>query len=180
MRNRHPIFSPLPSFFVMKTLWTPWRIEHVLGNAQKTGGCIFEPADHTFADKKNLLLYRDTLVIVLLNRFPYSNGHLLVAPVRHVSSITDLSPQESAALMDMIKKSTTVLGKHLAPDGFNIGCNIGSIAGAGIADHLHFHIVPRWNGDHNFITVLADIRTIPEHIEATFDRLSADFLSLAQ
>ncbi len=161
----------------MKTLWTPWRIEHVLGKAAKTTGCIFEPSGHAFADKNQLLLYRDDLVIVLLNRYPYSNGHLLIAPIRHVPGITDLSPQESGALMEMIKKATALLNKHLTPDGFNIGCNIGLIAGAGIADHLHFHIVPRWNGDHNFITVLADIRTIPEHIEVTFDRLSPDFLS---
>ena len=116
--------------------------------------------------------------MVLLNRYPYCNGHLLVAPIRHIPCITELSQQESAAVMEMIKKATALLNKHLAPDGFNIGCNIGMIAGAGIADHLHFHIVPRWNGDHNFITVLADTRTIPEHIEATFDRLSPDFLSL--
>ena len=80
--------------------------------------------------------------------------------------------------MRMIQKSTTILSKRLNPDGFNIGCNIGAIAGAGVADHLHFHIVPRWHGDHNFITILADIRTIPEHIEATFDRISPDFLAL--
>jgi ATP adenylyltransferase len=162
----------------MKTLWTPWRIEHVLGNVPKTTECIFEPKGNAFADKNQLLLYRDDLVIVLLNRYPYSNGHLLIAPIRHVPDITDLSPRESDALMEMIKKATALLMKHLTPDGFNIGCNIGLIAGAGIADHLHFHIVPRWNGDHNFITVLADIRTIPEHIEITFDRLSPDFLSL--
>jgi ATP adenylyltransferase len=162
----------------MKTLWTPWRIEHVLGNVAKTIGCVFEPDGLDFADKKQLLLYRDTLVIVLLNRFPYSNGHLLVAPARHVPCITELSQQEGAAVIEMIKKAASLLTKHLSPDGFNIGCNIGPIAGAGIADHLHFHIVPRWDGDHNFITVLADIRTIPEHIEETFDRLSPDFLSL--
>ncbi|MBU1567188.1 MAG: HIT domain-containing protein [Proteobacteria bacterium] len=164
----------------MKTLWTPWRIEHVLGNAPKTTGCIFEPGGHDFADKNQLLLYRGALVIVLLNRYPYSNGHLLVAPTRHVPNITDLSQQESDAVMEMVKKATTLLDKHLTPDGFNIGCNIGQIAGAGIADHLHFHIVPRWNGDHNFITVLADTRTIAEHIEVTFDRLSPDFLSLKE
>lgn len=162
----------------MKTLWTPWRIEHVRGNGPKNNRCIFEPLDHVVPDKKQLLLYRDAMVIVLLNRYPYSNGHLLVAPIRHVPCITDLSQQESSAVMEMIKKATSLIRKHLSPDGFNIGCNIGTIAGAGIADHLHFHIVPRWNGDHNFITVLAETRTIPEHIEATFDRLAADFLSL--
>ncbi len=162
----------------MKTLWTPWRIEHVLGKAPKPSGCIFEPTGQNISDKEQLLLYRDTLVVVLLNRYPYSNGHLLVAPTRHIPCITNLSAKESTAVMDMVTTAMNLLKKHLQPDGFNIGCNIGSIAGAGLADHLHFHIVPRWNGDHNFITVLADIRTIPEHIEATFDRLSPDFLLL--
>lgn len=162
----------------MKTLWTPWRIEHVLGNAPKPNGCIFEPIGDDRHDKKQLLLYRDAMVVILLNRYPYSNGHLLIAPLRHVPCITDLLPQEIAAVMDLVQKSTYILRKHLNPDGFNIGCNIGAIAGAGISDHLHFHVVPRWSGDHNFISVIADIRTIPEHIEATFDRLLTDFLLL--
>jgi ATP adenylyltransferase len=162
----------------MKTLWTPWRIEHVLGNTPKSTNCIFEPVGHSLSDKKQLLLYRDSEVVVLLNRYPYSNGHILIAPVRHVACITDLSQLESCSVMEMTKKSTTLLKKHLKPDGFNIGCNVGTIAGAGIADHLHIHIVPRWNNDHNFITVLADTRTIPEHIEATFNRLAPDFLAL--
>ena len=162
----------------MKPLWTPWRLEHVLGKAPKRTGCIFEPPGEAIADKKQLLLFRNNAVIVLLNRYPYSNGHLLVAPCRHVGHITDLTPDESGALMDMVKKATAILDKHLSPDGFNIGCNIGAVAGAGIADHLHFHIVPRWHGDHNFIAVIGDIRTIPEHIDITFDRLSPDFLCL--
>jgi ATP adenylyltransferase len=162
----------------MKTFWTPWRSEHVLGDNPKKPGCIFEPEGNCSADKKQLLLYRDPLVVVLLNRYPYSNGHLLVAPIRHIAGLNELSPVESGAVMEMIKKASVILSNHLNPDGFNIGCNIGSIAGAGIADHLHFHIVPRWHGDHNFIAVLADIKTIAEHIEVTFDRLSADFLAI--
>ena len=166
----------------MKTLWTPWRIEHVLGNAPKTPGCLFEPdidctRDYK-ASKAALLLYRDRHSVVLLNRFPYANGHLLVAPVSHLNCITQLSPTENCALMEIVKAATAILKIHLKPDGFNIGCNIGASAGAGIADHLHFHIVPRWDGDHNFISVLAETRTIPEHIDATFDRLFPDFLAL--
>ncbi len=166
----------------MKNLWTPWRIEHVLGNGPKTEGCLFEPDIDCRNDYNNsktaLLLYRDSYTVVLLNRFPYTNGHLLVAPVRHVSCITDLAELENCRLMEMVQASTAILKNHLKPDGFNIGCNIGATAGAGIADHLHFHIVPRWDGDHNFISVIADIRTIPEHIDATFDRLFPDFLAL--
>jgi ATP adenylyltransferase len=162
----------------MKTLWTPWRIEHVLGNAPKPMNCLFEPEGDCNASKAALLLYRDLHSVVLLNRFPYANGHLLVAPVRHLSCITELTTAENLALMEMVKGATAILKNHLKPDGFNIGCNIGSTAGAGIADHLHVHIVPRWDGDHNFISVVAEIRTIPEHIDATFDKLLPDFLDL--
>lgn len=162
----------------MKTLWTPWRIEHVRGKATKVVGCLFEPAGKSRSSKDELLLFRNEEVVVLLNRFPYTNGHLLVAPARHIPCITALSTAENLALMAMIKDATTILKKHLNPNGFNIGCNIGSEAGAGIADHLHFHIVPRWHGDHNFMSVLADVRTIPEHIDRTFDKLLPDFLEL--
>ena len=162
----------------MKTLWTPWRIEHVLGNAPKTQQCLFEPDGTSRADKNFLLLFRDEFSLVLLNRFPYTNGHLLVAPKRHVGCITELSTDENRALMETVKNSTAILRKQFAPDGFNIGCNIGATAGAGIADHLHYHIVPRWAGDHNFITVIADIRTIPEHIDNTYDKLLPDFQAL--
>ncbi len=162
----------------MKNLWTPWRIEHVLGNAPKPDSCLFEPEGDCSSSKETLLLYRDLDTVVLLNRFPYTNGHLLVAPIRHLSCITELTTAENRALMEMVKEATLILKSQLKPDGFNIGCNIGSTAGAGIADHLHIHIVPRWDGDHNFISVLADIRTIPEHIDATFDRLLPDFIDL--
>ncbi len=160
----------------MKTMWCPWRIEHVLGKVPKPDHCLFEPAGDSLFSRKDLLLYRDLDTVVLLNRFPYANGHLLVAPVRHLSCITELTAHENSLLFEMVNVATIILKNHLHPDGFNIGCNIGSTAGAGIADHLHFHIVPRWEGDHNFITVVADIRSIPEHIEATFDKLLPDFL----
>ena len=162
----------------MKTIWSPWRLEHVLGNAPKPKGCLFEPSGDCTSSKKALLLYRDHLTIVLLNRFPYTNGHLLIAPVRHIDCITELTTAENSALMEMVRKATAILKNQLKPDGFNIGCNIGATAGAGIADHLHFHIVPRWDGDHNFISVIAEIRTIPEHIDVTFDKLLPDFLDL--
>jgi len=162
----------------MKTLWTPWRIEHVLGKAAKAEHCIFEPPGDTHISREDLLLYRNEDGVVLLNRFPYANGHLLVAPSRHVDCLTGLTEKESSDLMLLLQQSTKIVKKHLSPDGFNIGCNLGKTAGAGIADHLHFHIVPRWDGDHNFITVISDIRTIPEHIECTFDNVAPDFTSL--
>ncbi len=155
----------------MKNLWTPWRMEHVLGKKETTLECIFEPPGSTNFDKKNLLLYRNEYVVVLLNRFPYANGHLLVSPIKHVSELTHLNQKELSALIQMITKCSDILTKCLKPNGMNIGLNLGEIAGAGITDHLHFHIVPRWEGDHNFMTVCADIRTIPQHIDNTFDLL---------
>ncbi len=161
-----------------KNLWAPWRMEHVLGRAEKIAGCLFEPPGNTPCDPEFLLLYRDLLTVILLNRFPYANGHLLIAPRRHVADITDLTLQENQAIMVMLQQSCTILRHHLQPDGFNIGLNVGTIAGAGIADHLHFHIVPRWQGDHNFMTVTGDIRTIPEHINHTFELLGPDYQQL--
>ena len=159
----------------MKPLWTPWRIEHVLGESESPPGCLFAPPTSENHSKQHLLLYQDGQALCLLNRFPYSNGHLLVAPAAHVSCITELTPAGTEPLMELLSRATSILKTELRPDGFNIGLNIGSEAGAGVSDHLHFHIVPRWRGDHNFMTVLADVRTIPEHIERTFDKLLPEF-----
>jgi len=162
----------------MKTLWTPWRMEHVLGTAAKPGGCLFEPPGSKSFSPKHLLLYRDDHTVVMLNRFPYANGHLLAAPRRHVGDITELNDEENLALMRIIQRSCQILRRHLTPDGLNIGLNLGETAGAGIPGHLHFHLVPRWDGDHNFMTVTAAIRTIPQHIDNTFAQLLPDFQKL--
>ena len=159
----------------MKNLWTPWRMEYILGNEKKYDGCIFEAAPEKTCDRELLVLFRDQVAVVLLNRFPYANGHLLLAPVRHVAGLDGLDSNEAGGLMEMLKTCTAILGKHLQPDGFNIGLNLGKTAGAGLAEHLHFHIVPRWDGDHNFMATTAGIRTIPEHIAQTYDRLLDDF-----
>lgn len=162
----------------MKNLWTPWRMSYIQDTETTDNGCIFETGTDSPHEKESLLLYRDASVVVLLNRFPYANGHLLIAPGRHVADIGDLLPGESIALFDMIRESVAILRKHKKPDGFNVGLNLGTVAGAGHPDHLHFHVVPRWDGDHNFMTVLAEVRTIPEHIENTFEQLLPDFQEL--
>ncbi len=159
----------------MKTLHNPWRQEHVLGKAEKYDFCIFEPPTTANHDKRYLLLYQDDTAVILLNRFPYANGHLLVAPRRHIADIEELTPQENGTIMVLLQKSAAIIRKNLHCDGINIGCNLGEIAGAGIASHLHFHLVPRWQGDHNFITVVGEVRTIPIHLERTFDQLLPDF-----
>jgi ATP adenylyltransferase len=162
----------------MKNLWAPWRMTYIKEKDETNAVCIFDGGGATSSDRKSLLLRRDRLTVVLMNRFPYTNGHLLIAPARHINDLSDLTSEENMALMQILTQSVAILRRHYAPDGFNIGLNLGEAAGAGVADHLHFHIVPRWSGDHNFMTVLADIRTIPEHIERTFDQLLPDFQAL--
>jgi ATP adenylyltransferase len=162
----------------MKNLWTPWRMAYIEEQPPLAKGCIFEAGAGKNFEKESLLLYRDALTVILLNRFPYANGHLLIAPSRHLGDICDLSKEESSTLHEMTKESVKILRKHKNPDGFNIGLNLGSVAGAGHPEHLHYHVVPRWEEDHNFMTVLAEIRTIPEHIENTFDQLLPDFQEL--
>jgi ATP adenylyltransferase len=162
----------------MKNLWTPWRMTYIQEENTGDEGCIFEAGSGEKYDREKLLLYRDDLVVVLLNRFPYANGHLLIAPVRHISDVTDLQEEENSALSAMIQESVTIIRKHKTPDGFNIGLNLGTVAGAGHPEHLHYHVVPRWEGDHNYMTVLAEVRTIPEHIDSTFDQLLPDFQEL--
>lgn len=162
----------------MKTLWTPWRMEYVSGTEGREPGCLFEKAAGRGHDRRHLLLFRDGKGCIFMNRFPYANGHLLIAPVRHVADLTDLKDEELLHLARLTRGSIDILRRHLKPDGFNIGLNLGKTAGAGLADHLHYHIVPRWDGDHNFMTVLAEVRTIPEHLDRTFDRLLPSFQTL--
>ena len=113
--------------------------------------------------------------MVMMNRFPYNNGHLLVAPVKHVSSFEYLDDEEALDLMRMVQKAIGILKEVMNPEGFNVGVNIGRVAGAGLEEHMHFHVVPRWNGDTNFMTVLGDVRVIPEHIKETYRKLSPFF-----
>ena len=153
----------------MKTLWAPWRMDYIL-NGVKEKGCIFCPGEKgNFSER--LILFMGNRSLVLMNKYPYINGHLLVAPLRHVAAPDQLEPQEMIALMTMVSHSVTILRKTMKAEGFNVGLNLGKVAGAGVEDHLHFHIVPRWNGDTNFMTVFGDLRVIPEHMEQTYFRL---------
>jgi len=154
----------------MKILWAPWRMEYVAGDKEQ-GECIFCPGDDRSRDQERLILYLGQGSIVIMNRFPYNNGHLLVAPVRHVSALDALSSEEKLELITMVEKSVAILTKVMNPGGFNVGLNLGSIAGAGVEDHIHFHVVPRWSGDTNYMTVVGDVRVIPEHIQKTYKKL---------
>ncbi|MCK5551700.1 MAG: HIT domain-containing protein [Deltaproteobacteria bacterium] len=153
----------------MKVLWAPWRMTYIMGDRDQ--GCLFCSTLKGRNDRGNLILYRSNQSFIILNRFPYTSGHLMVAPNRHVASLDELDGGEMANLMELLKKSTLILKRSLKPDGFNLGMNIGRGAGAGIDGHIHFHIVPRWNGDTNFMPVLFDTKVMPEYLEKTYERL---------
>ena len=154
----------------MKTMWAPWRIEYIL--ADKEDGCIFCDA---IDQQNNLTLFSGEVTMVMMNKFPYINGHLLAAPVRHVSTLDQLSKTEMGELLATVDQSVSILKSVMQPDGFNVGLNLGKVAGAGVEEHLHFHIVPRWFGDTNALTVFGEVRVIPEHIEATYNNLKLYF-----
>jgi len=154
----------------MEVLWAPWRMEYVSSDNKK-GGCIFCACDDRSQDEKRLILFMGNRSIVLMNRFPYINGHLLVAPLRHVSTLGALLPEEKLDLITMVEKSIGVLKEVMNPEGFNVGLNLGKAAGAGVEGHIHFHVVPRWIGDTNYMTVFGEVRVIPEHIQATYQKL---------
>lgn len=160
----------------MKRLWAPWRIEYI--KTCKPEGCIFCLRDEWDKDRDNLVLYRTSLAMVMLNRYPYTNGHLLISPHRHVADLNALTPEEKLDLFELIRVSSNVLTAAAAPQGFNIGMNLGKAAGAGVDEHLHFHVVPRWNGDTNFMSVVADLRVMPENLQATYDALLPRFSAL--
>ena len=154
----------------MKTMWAPWRMEYILGD--KENGCIFCKA---LSEQDNLTLFKGKATLVVMNKYPYINGHLLVAPIKHISTLDQLSNSEMGILLKTVEQSVGILKKVMTPDGFNVGLNLGKVAGAGVEEHLHFHIVPRWFGDTNALTVFADVRVIPEHIITTYNNLKPHF-----
>jgi ATP adenylyltransferase len=162
----------------MKVIWAPWRMDYVLSE-QDGEGCIFCPGNERVHDDERLILWVGSLTMVMMNRFPYINGHLLVAPFQHVPGLEYLSNEETMDLLMMVRRSIDILKKIMNPEGFNVGLNVGRAAGAGIEEHLHFHIVPRWNGDTNYMTVLGEIRVIPEHIKETYKKLRPHFDNLS-
>jgi ATP adenylyltransferase len=160
----------------MEALWAPWRMEYILAAGKKEKGCIFCSRLKQNQDRKNLILWRSETVAVFLNRFPYNNGHLMVLPRRHLAEIKELNQKEVKEIHQLTALSLKVLKRALNPDGFNLGLNLGRVAGAGILDHLHWHIVPRWNGDTNFMPVIADTKVMPEHLQTLFLRLRKEFV----
>jgi ATP adenylyltransferase len=154
-----------------KPLWAPWRLEYVV-QPNEQEGCVFcDEASGKRPTNESLLVHRGDVAVVLLNKYPYSSGHLMVAPSRHVSELQSLTDEEALEIHHLASAGIDALGDLYEPGGFNLGWNLGRIAGAGIADHVHLHLVPRWSGDTNFMPVLADVKVVPEHLLVTRDRL---------
>jgi ATP adenylyltransferase len=154
----------------MKRLFTPWRMKYLNSN-KVDEGCVFCSALEAQDDRSNLIIYRGGKSFVILNRYPYTTGHLMVIPYQHKEVLSDLDPETRAEMMELVNKASQVIKAVYKPAGFNIGINMGSAAGAGIAAHIHIHVVPRWLGDTNFIPVTGDTRLIPEELDVTFKRI---------
>jgi ATP adenylyltransferase len=154
-----------------KPLWAPWRLEYIAG-ADEQDGCVFcDEAAGALPPAESLVVHAGGTALALLNKYPYSSGHLMAAPRRHVGSLAELSDDEALELHRLAVAGVDALTRVYGPAGFNLGWNLGRAAGAGIADHVHLHVVPRWSGDTNFMPVLADVKVIPEHLLETRDRL---------
>lgn len=156
----------------MERIWAPWRMSYVSNNTVDKS-CIFCPDATGRNDRQRLILARSDHCLIMLNRYPYTGGHLMVAPLRHTAELDDLSDTEMLDLMHVLRRGRALLRQVANPDGFNVGINLGRAAGAGVEEHLHIHIVPRWNGDSNFMTVVGDVRVIPDGLMAAYDRFSA-------
>jgi len=161
----------------MERLWSPWRSAYVTGASGDAPGCIFCEIDRPGRDE--LVLVRGRFTYVILNLYPYNNGHLMVVPYRHIPNLTATTADEQAELMRFTRHAEMAIGEAYAPQGMNVGINLGRPAGAGIVDHLHIHLVPRWNGDTNFMTAVGNTRVLPEDLAATKRRLQPIFERLA-
>jgi ATP adenylyltransferase len=153
----------------MTRLWAPWRMEYLMSDTPD--GCIFCDKPRERDDKANYIVLRTPLSFVMLNAYPYNNGHLMVAPFRHVDSFSGLTAEERCDLIDTIARAELMLGRAMSPQGMNVGANLGHCAGAGVPGHVHVHVVPRWEGDTNFMPVVGETRVLPESLSETYERL---------
>lgn len=161
------------------SIWAPWRLEYIKSVTGEKSGCFLcEASRDTDHDRSNLVVARTDTALLMLNRYPYVNGHLLVAPYAHVSQLADMPSEHRAALTELAVHGQRLLELAMNPQGFNIGINIGRCAGAGVPGHIHLHIVPRWNGDINFMTTVGQVRVIPEALESAYEKLHREHLMI--
>jgi ATP adenylyltransferase len=161
---------------VTRQIWAPWRLEYI-GEAGSQDGCVFCAEAAGDLGDQSLMVHRGDRAFVLLNKFPYSSGHLMVASLRHVGELAELTRDEAVEMHELTTRAIEALRAVYAPDAFNVGWNLGQVAGGSISGHLHEHVVPRWSGDTNFMPVLADIKVVPEHLIVTRDRVRAGWPS---
>ena len=160
----------------MDRLWAPWRMEYILSTVKEPeDGCVFCKLLAENDDQRNLIIHRGRLAFIVMNLYPYNSGHLMVVPYRHTGDFASLNMEEHLELADLIRKAQFALTSALHPHGFNIGMNLGRASGAGIVDHLHYHVVPRWSGDSNFMSATAETKVMSESLPETWNRIRTAF-----
>ena len=157
----------------MQRIWSPWRMPYIKAAKQTHNGCVFCHAQEQEDGPDNLIVHRGKQAFVILNRYPYTSGHLMVLPFAHVSRLDDVGVATRAEMTELVNQATKVLEKVYQPEGFNLGANLGSAAGAGIEEHLHLHVVPRWVGDTNFMSTIGETRVLPEELADSWAQISA-------
>jgi len=158
----------------MEHIWSPWRYQYI-SNVEHVPGCVFCRVVQEQHDDQNFVVHRATFNFLILNLFPYTPGHLMVVPYKHAASLAEVDDQTTTEMMQLAKRAQSALESEYKPNGFNIGMNLGRAAGAGVADHLHLHIVPRWNGDANFVSIVGETRVLPEDLQTTWSKLQKHF-----
>ena len=158
---------------MMNKLWAPWRMEYI--RTPKEDGCVFCIKSESSDIRRNLVLYKGKESFVLMNLYPYTNGHLLISPYKHTADTNQISESCNKEIMNLVNQSTNILKKIMGADGFNFGANFGKAGGAGIEEHLHYHIVPRWSGDNNFMPVIGNTRVMVEGLQESWDELKPEF-----
>ena len=161
----------------MNYLWSPWRMSYILDN-KNDEGCVFCQVLEVADGRENLIIYRGQLTYVILNRYPYTSGHLMVVPMTHSDTLEGISAETRYEMMELISCCVKVLTNEYQANGFNIGANLGGVAGAGIPQHVHFHVVPRWQGDTNYMSTIGGTRVVPEALEDTYERISSAWKKL--
>jgi ATP adenylyltransferase len=169
----------------MRQLWAPWRmvyIDQAIGQTATESGCIFcsKPQRNPTFDEEQLILYRGATCFIMMNLYPYNSGHLLISPYQHTGSLAGLPDETALEMIKLVQKCETACRAALNPDGFNIGANLGQVAGAGFPDHVHMHLVPRWGGDTNFMPVIADVKIMPEFLQQTYAKIHAALIPLLE
>jgi ATP adenylyltransferase len=170
VNNRATIKNQLAEEYIMKRIWAPWRMQYIL-QSNKGKGCILCDKPAQTEDEANYILYRGTANFIMLNAYPYAPGHLMVAPYRHIGNVTDANRKEGKEHFELIQLCIRLLTRQINAASFNVGMNIGRVAGAGVEGHIHTHVVPRWDGDNNFMAVIADSRVLSDGLKTTYSKL---------